>query len=122
MSSCVDKKQAGLSLTGLIFLLVILGFVGVTALKIVPIYSEYRAICKAVENAKQGATTVAEAQKSFDLQSSAGYIGSISGKDLDITRSGNGVEISFAYQRKIHLVGPASLLFEFSGSTENGKL
>jgi Tfp pilus assembly protein PilE len=115
------NKQDGISLVGLIIVLAVLGFVGVLALKIVPTYSEYRAIQNAIVEAKKAGSSVVEIQKSFDANATVSYISSISSRDLIIAKENNEFEISFAYEKKIPLVGPASLLLEYQGSTsKNG--
>lgn len=111
------KKQRGISLIGLILVLAVLAGVALLGLKIVPTVTEYSAIKTAIDKAKSSGSTVQEIRSSFDKQADVAYITSISGKDLDITKSGNEVEISFAYDKKIPLVGPASLLIEYSGTT-----
>lgn len=116
MNSRSKNKQAGVSLTGLIFILVIIALVAVLGMKIVPAVSEYMAIKKAIVTAK-GAGTPAEVRASFDKQAEIGYITSISGKDLDVTQIGGVTEVGFAYEKKIPLVGPASLVLDFEGST-----
>lgn len=110
-------RQAGLSLSGLIAGLVILAVIAVLAMKIAPTVTEYMAIKKAIATAKTAGTSVREIQSSFDKQAEVGYISSISSKDLEIVKNGDDIEISFAYQKKIPLVGPASLLLDYSGST-----
>lgn len=117
MKSRLTIKQSGVSLIGLILVLVMLGFLGVLALKIAPTATEFISIKKAIETARASGTTAREIQMSFDKQAEVGYITTITGKDLEITRNGNDVEISFAYQKKIPLVGPASLLLEYAGTT-----
>ena len=117
MKTRLTIKQSGVSLVGLILLLAILGSLGVLALKIAPTATEFMSIKKAIETAKASGTTVREIQISFDKQAEVGYITTLTGKDLEITRNGNDVEISFAYQKKIPLVGPASLLLEYAGTT-----
>lgn len=113
-----QQRQQGISLVGLIVLLAVAGFVAVLALKIIPTYTEYRAIQNAIVSAKAGGGTVLQMQKAFDASATVGYINAISGKDLVISRGENGeTEISFAYEKKIPLVGPASLLLEYEGST-----
>lgn len=113
-----QQRQRGISLVGLIVLLAVVGFGAVLALKIVPTYTEYRAIQNAIVSAKAGGGTVLQMQKAFDASATVGYISAISGKDLIISRSENGeTDISFAYEKKIPLVGPASLLLEYEGST-----
>jgi len=111
------NKQAGVSLSGLIFVLAILGFIGVLGMKIVPTYSEYRAVVAAIKTAKATGGSVREMQQSFDNSATVNYISSISGKDLVIAKDNGETEISFAYDKKIPLFGPASLLLEYAGST-----
>jgi len=117
MKSRLIIKQSGVSLLGLILVLAMPRLLGVLALKIAPTVTEFMSIKKAIETARASGTTVREIQISFDKQAEVGYITTITGKDLEITRNGNDVEISFAYQKKIPLVGPASLLLEYAGTT-----
>ena len=114
------KRQDGISLVGLIIVLAALGFIGVLALKIVPTYTEYRAIQNAIVTAKASGGSAAEIQRSFDAGASPSYISSISGRDLVIEKVNGETEISFAYEKKIPLVGPASLLLEYEGTTAKG--
>lgn len=110
-------EQAGLSLVGLIFVLIILGMIAVVGMKVFPTVNEYFSIKKAIVTAKAAGKTVAEVKNAFDKQAEVGYIDAISSKDLEISRNGDELEISFAYQKKIPLVGPASLLLEYEGTT-----
>lgn len=111
-------KQDGISLTGFIFGIGILALVAVVALKVAPTYVEYSAIKKAISDAKRAGTSVPEIRASFDRQGAAGYIESVSGKDLEITREASGFEISVEYQKKVGLVGPVSLLIDYAASTD----
>ena len=116
----MQKRQEGVSLVGLIVILALLGVVLVLGLKIVPTYTEYRAIQNAIVTAKNAGGTAADIQKSFDASAVAGYISSINGRDLIIEKIDGQTEISFAYEKKIPLVGPASLLLEYEGTTAKG--
>ncbi len=44
-------------------------------------------------------------------------ISSITGKDLIMDKKDQGAAISFSYDKKIPLAGPASILLEFRGSS-----
>jgi hypothetical protein len=112
------RKQQGVSLVGLIFVLGILALLAVVGMKVVPTVTEYMAVTKAITKAKTAGTTPAEIRNSFDKQADVAYITSITGKDLEVYNNGNGLEVSFAYDKKIPLVGPASLLIEYAGSTD----
>ena len=116
----MQKRQDGVSLVGLIVILALLGMVLVLGLKIVPTYTEYRAIQNAIVTAKNAGGSVVDIQKSFDASAVAGYISSINGRDLIIEKIDGQTEISFAYEKKIPLVGPASLLLEYEGTTAKG--
>jgi hypothetical protein len=112
-------QQRGISIAGLIMILALLGLVAVLVAKVVPTFVEYRSITRAIVSAKAAGTTVREIQAAFDKQRDVSYIDSISSKDLEITKDGNEIEVSFEYQKKIPLFGPASLLMEYSGTTAN---
>ncbi|MYM33402.1 DUF4845 domain-containing protein [Duganella sp. FT94W] len=116
----MQKRQNGISLVGLILVLALLGMALVLGMKIVPTYSEYRAIQNAIVTAKASGGSVAEIQRAFDAGATAGYISSISGRDLTIEKVNGETEISFVYEKKIPLAGPASLLLEYEGSTAKG--
>jgi hypothetical protein len=111
------KYQHGVSIMGLMMVLVLLGLVSVLAMKVVPTVLEHLAIKRAIASAKESGMSVREIETSFDRQAGISDITSISGKDLEIMKNGNDFEISFAYQKKIPLVGPASLILDYAGST-----
>ena len=113
----LKAKQSGLSLVGLIFVLVIIGLIAVVAMKVFPTVSEYMSIKKAIVTAKASGTTAAAIKGSFDKQAEVGYIEAISGKDLEISKNGDEMEVSFSYQKKIPLFGPASLVLDYEGTT-----
>lgn len=112
-------KQRGLSLSSLILVLIIIGLTGVVGMQIAPAVVEFQSIKKAVVEARNKGNTVTDIENSFNKQANAGYITSISGKDLTIVQEEGAYVVSFAYDKKLHLFGPASLLLEFSGSTDN---
>jgi Tfp pilus assembly major pilin PilA len=117
MKTRSNTRQQGVSLTGLIFILGIIGVIAVLGLKVVPTFTEYLSIKKAIASAKTAGTTPAEVRTSFDKQAQVGYIESINGKDLEVIKNGDVMDVSFEYQKKIALVGPVSLLIDYAGST-----
>jgi len=112
------NRQRGVSLGGTIFVLIILAVLFVFGAKLVPTFTEYMAIKKAIVEAKGAGTTVREIQISFDRQADINNITALTGKDLEIVKDGENIVVSFAYEKKIPIGGPASLLLEFSGSTD----
>jgi hypothetical protein len=117
MSYRTLARQRGISLTSLIFSVIVVAAVAVLGMKIVPTATEYFSIKKAIVSAKNAGSTEREIRNAFDKHANAGYIDSIKGADLDIQRVNNALEVSFAYEKKIPLFGPANLLIEYEGST-----
>lgn len=113
----IANKQKGVSLIGFIFVIVVLGVFVVLAMRVVPSVIEFSAIKKALAAAKAGGSTPREIQEAFEKQRVTGYIDSVKAQDLDIVKTEEGYEVSIAYQKKIELVGPASLLIDYAAST-----
>ncbi len=111
-------RQGGLSLVGLVFVLVVLGLVAVVGMRVFPTWVEYRAAVSAVKKAQSSANTVVEIQKAFDRSATIDDITTISGKDLDIAKTDDGYVVSFAYVKKIPLFGPVSLTIDYAGSSK----
>lgn len=118
MRNTLKARQQGLTLIGLIFVLAIVALIAVLGMKVVPTAIEYSAIRKSIVSAKAAGTTAPEIRAAFDRQANIGYIDAISGKDLNITQIDGALEVRFAYQKKIPLFGPASLLLEYTGTTD----
>ena len=116
------RKQHGVSLTGLIFILAIIAVIAVLGLKVVPTVTEFLAAKKAIATAKAGSTAASGRRRSYDKQADVGYIESITGKDLEIVKNGDSFDVSFEYQKKIPLVGPVSLLIDYADSTAPKRL
>ena len=111
------KSQRGISLTGLIFVLAVLGVVGVFAMKVFPTYLEYKSSKDAIALAKATNGTPMEMRQSFNKSADINSIESISGKDLVISKESGDTELSFAYQKKIPMFANVSLLIDYEAST-----
>jgi hypothetical protein len=109
--------QRGVSLIGLLFWAIIIGFIGYVAVRVLPTLNEYFTIQGAVNKiAAANPTTVGEIRTQFDRQKDIEYsIGSISGKDLDITKENDRIVIRFAYPKEIELIAPVYLLIKYEG-------
>ena len=99
---------------GLLIVGGLLAVIGVSGAQIVPTVIEYQAVTRAINKASLG-VTVAEVRSTFDKAAAIDNITSLSGKDLDVTKEGDKVVASFAYQREIHLAGPAYLTLKYTG-------
>jgi hypothetical protein len=109
-------SQRGLSLVGLILLGVLIVFGALLSLKVAPTVIEYAAVQRAVVKAARDGQDPASIRAAFDRAAAIDDITSISGRDLQITRRPNGAfAVAFSYEKRIPLVGPASLLLEYQG-------
>ena len=112
--------ESGVSLSGLIVVLIVLGALALVLIKMTPAFIEYRAVKNAIVKAKAdaGSGSVREIQQAFDKNAGVNDVSSISGRDLVITRDGGSTEVSFAYEKRIPLAGNVSLLLDFTGTTD----
>jgi hypothetical protein len=109
--------QLGISFIGLLFVIAVLVSLGVLAAQAFPTVVEYQAALKAAQKASQGAT-VPEVRQIFDRAADIDDIKSIRGRDLDISKQGDKVVVKFAYNKEIHMFGPAYLLLKYAGQSK----
>ena len=114
------SSQRGISFFGLLFLGVVLALLAIVGARVVPTATEYMAINKAAKKAAAEGGTVPEIRAAFDRSAAVDYISTLTGKDLDITKDGDKVVVSFAYDKEIPLAGPAYLLIKYRGSSAGG--
>jgi len=109
--------QRGVSLIGLLFWAIIIGFLGYVLVRTLPTLNEYFTIQSAINKiAATNPTTVGEIRSQFDKQKEIEYsIASISGRDLDITKENDRIVIRFAYAKELELIAPVYLLIKYEG-------
>lgn len=113
----LKSKQRGLSFLGLLFFGGLLAVLGIIAAQVVPTAIEYQAVLKAATKASEG-NTVAEVRSIFDKAAAIDNINSIAGKDIEVTKEGDKIVVSFAYEREIHLFGPGYLTLKYAGRSK----
>jgi predicted transcriptional regulator len=101
----------------LLFVVGVLACLGVVAAQVLPTVIEYEAILKAAQKASQGAT-VAEVRLIFEKAANIDNIQSVTPKDLDVSKDGDKVVVGFAYDKEVHLFGPAFLLIKYAGHSK----
>jgi Tfp pilus assembly protein PilE len=118
MTLQLQSRQRGITLIGLIVVAAVLAMGGLVAAQVFPTFLEFQAIQKAVQKAALEGATPQEVRTVFDKASAVDDIKSITGKDLDVTKEGDKVVVSFAYQREIHLTGPAWLTLKYAARSK----
>ena len=117
MAVQIKSKQRGISFIGLIFTAGVLAVSGVIAAQVFPTVLEFQAITKAANKAAAGGS-VPEVRLIFDKQAAVDDFKAVQGSDLEVTKDGDKVVVSFAYQREIHLTGPAYLTLKYAGRSK----
>jgi hypothetical protein len=114
----LKSRQSGISFIGVLFVVGILACLGILGAQAFPTVLEYQAALKAVQKAS-GGNTAHEVRQIFDRAAQIDDIRSISGKDLEITKAdGDQLLVKFAYNREIHMFGPAFLLLKYAGQSK----
>ena len=113
-------RQRGITLFGLMFWAIVVGFTGYLLVRTLPTVNEYLTIQRTVEQiAAASPGTVAETRQAFDKQKSIEYsIASISGKDLIVTKENDKVVVAFAYDKVVPVYGPVNLLIKYEGRSK----
>jgi hypothetical protein len=116
----IRARQGGFTLFGLLFWAIAIGFLGYLAIRVVPTVNEYLTIQSLVNKvAEAPPASVPEIRSAFDRYREIEYsVKSIAGKDLDISKEGNRVVITFAYEKEVPLGGPAYLLLKYRGRSK----
>lgn len=117
MTHRFKSRQRGLSFLGLLVWGGLLAVTGVIVAQVVPTAIEYQAVSKAVNKAREG-NSVAEVRSIFDKAAAIDDIKSMTGKDLEVSKEGDKIVVSFAYEREIHLAGPAYLTLKYTGRSK----
>jgi hypothetical protein len=113
------RRQRGLSLIGLIFVGLIVAVLMLVAFRIVPAVNEYLAVDRAVQKIRNEGSTVRDIRNAFERYAQIDDIKSIGAKDLDITKDGDRVVISYAYSYSVPLLDNVRLVIDFSGTTRD---
>ncbi len=113
-----QSRQRGMSFIGLIVMGVLVVSIFAIGGQSLPIFMEYQAIHKAANKAAHEGTTVPEVRAIFDRAGAIDNISSVKGQDLEVTKNGDKIVVSYKYAREVPLVGPAYLVYRFHGQTQ----
>jgi hypothetical protein len=112
--------QRGVTLFGLLFWAIVIGFVAYVLVRVLPTLNEYATIQRTIDRiAETQPPTVAEARAAFDKQKDVEYsITAITGKDLTVTKENDRVVLGFAYNKEVPIYGPVFILIKYEGRTQ----
>jgi hypothetical protein len=114
------NAQRGVSLMGLLAGLFLLIIVALFAMKVIPSFMEYRTAKAAIEAVAQQAQSPAEVRRLFENRSAIDNI-NLKPTDLDVTREGNQVVISFAYRKEVPLFANVGLYIDYAANSKGSQ-
>lgn len=119
---CQRRYQHGVSLSGLLMGSVVVVLVALVVMKSLPEWIEYGKITKAVKATAADASlkdgTVAQVRAGYEKRRDIDEIHAVTAQDIEITKKGSDLVISFAYTSKVPLFANVSLVFDFEGSSD----
>ncbi len=113
------RTQKGLSIIGFLLVAAVLVIFAMVGFRVTPAYIEYYSVQKSLQKALDDTKDVGsarEVQKAFQKYADTGYIDSVSGNDVEVSKNANEVTASVSWTRKLHMVGNASIFLEFDAS------
>ena len=117
-STSALRRQQGLSLVGLILVLALVVVIALFGMKLVPTYLEFRSAKNAIDAlSRSGGATPSDIRRNFESRSVIDGIESIKPSDLDITKQGNQVVISFAYRKEVPLFSNVGLYIDYRATS-----
>ena len=118
------SRQRGATLIGIVVILAILGFALYAAIRLVPVYFEYMAVARALEQtAKEHAgnpTSPQDLRNSLDRRWTVEDIHSLQPKDIEIKKAGTGFTMRAWYRAETPFVSNVSLVADFDKTVNVG--
>ena len=114
------RKQLGITLTGTILTLAVLGFLAVMAAKLLPAYLEFFAVKKmfaAMEQNNDLKGSVREIRQSFDRRNAIEDVKSVKAEDLEVSKEGGEAVLTANWSVRVPMVGNASACLDFMVTT-----
>ena len=111
-------NQRGLTIIGFLLVAAVVVIFALVGVRVLPAYIEYYTVQKALEQtlADQSNITPQDIRRSLERRISADYVDSVRASDVTVSKDGNTIIASLAWQKIQHLVGNASILLEFEAT------
>lgn len=119
------RRQQGLTLISLVFILGLIGFFVLLTLKIVPIYMDHGKVKSALAALKETSDlqskSESEIRDSLTKRFNINYVYDVKPEDIKVVRHGDYVKVDVEYETVVKLIGNLSALAEFHDSFEVGQ-
>lgn len=118
----MKSKQSGITLIGFLIVMVVVGFFGFTAMKLVPSYSEYMGVVRAMKEISSSGTngkSLDEIRRELMFKMNFQYVDDSTIKPSNITidrNSGGASSLHVVYDKKIPFMYNIDFLLHFDKS------
>lgn len=111
------SRQRGMTMIGVIMLLIIIAFGALIAMRIAPIYIEYFSIRQAIESLKSegvAGMNKFDIQRSLEKHFDISYVSVIKAKDLKVIKKGGDLILELAYEDRRPLLANLDVVAVFN--------
>jgi hypothetical protein len=115
------SRQRGATFLGMVTIIAILGFALYAGIRLAPLYFEYMAVVRAMEQtAKEhsGGTTPQQLRNALNRRWTIEDIKSLEPKEIEITKAGTGFSMRAWYRAEAPFIGNVSLVADFDKTVE----
>ena len=102
MKRQANGRQHGMTVIGMLLLLIVIAFVALIAMKVVPMYIQYFSIKSTIESVRKepqlAQMTPQDIQNAIQKRFDIGYVENITARDLKIRNDRNGRVLDLVYQ------------------------
>ena len=117
MHISMRSKQSGLTILGFLFVAAVVVAAAMVGFRVVPSFVEYYAVKQALEDTMRGGSADPNNplafRKELERRLQTNYVENVKASDVTLTRNGNQIVAEAAWERRLHIVGNASILLEF---------
>lgn len=107
MKRQANGRQRGMSVIGLLLLLVLIGAVALVAMRVIPMYVQYYSIKSTIETVRKesvGDMAKEEIQRAIQKRFDIGYVTNVEAKDLNVRNDRQGKVLDLVYQDERELI------------------
>jgi hypothetical protein len=111
------NKQRGLSLLGLLITSAVVVFFALVGFKLLPSYIEYWTVQRIVTDIGRSpelrGANIVSVQNAFDRRATIDNVTSVKGRDLEVSKVGDGFEIAANWSSRVPLFGNINACLDF---------
>jgi len=107
MKRQANGRQRGMSIIGMLLLLVVIGVVALIAMQVIPMYVQYYSIKSTIESVRKesvGDMSKEEIQRAIQKRFDIGYVTNVQAKDLNVRNDRSGKVLDLVYQDERKLI------------------